>query len=736
MGLFDYFSELAQRAAERELDRQRIMGEQTRAFADQYTPSQAQAAYLAGSMAPAAATADAAGQMAPFPPADLPLEQLPQYMQSAQPMPSMQQNLQQGNYLDAGLQGVGLLGDALTLAGIGVPLKALSKTGQAMRQSTNLLEPSDVPRLQFTGDSAPQQLAEGTSRQFSTTGKYRGAPADIKSPAKLAAMQRKLRDYAEKGADYRLWYEQTNDAIKQQTAGRPGRQDQYAATAAITSQGTSVPANATMAMKGYNQAIVGDDIATGRFPSSMGPAIQDVFSGTSAPLGPKREPFYEALNQEAGRARQTNDIRQARAFGYKNPDGSTFDGGLSEAQHRFMDEETAKLVEFARKNKLGGHDDWNADRVQAAIWIAQKAEEEGTSIAEAGRMFQDFTPQAMIRTEAAPSASLGHLGGLLDENNAQALRDFSALQDEAMLTPGGLDFMTAQSGAMTSPAYSGPGAYMGQSNPGVGIPVSVGKSTETVVDPVSGKGIEASIMDPASRKVVEASAAMQGLLRAQDTVGYTSITKAPNAASRNALEVNLGQTISPEQIVRLEKAINEEFGEGLLIPLHTRNGVSIIAAGPDELKTLVGDTAPKKTPQWQKRLNSLVRNELSPESTDWGLNTGDLVGDTENWTYTPSRYLAPLEEVGPEMRGLLDAGAKKISPVLEKLDSELVKEFPAAGERSVIVTRVRQALAEKGIAGVRELVDKGLVPAFALGVLLGAQALPSATEDQRPTSLI
>jgi hypothetical protein len=288
VGILDYFSDLARASAQRDLDRQRIMSEQTRAFADQFTPSQAQAAYLAGSMAPTAAAIDAAGQMAPFPPADLPLEQLPQYMQSAQPMPSMQQNFQQGNYLDASLQGVGLLGDALSLAGIGVPLKALSKTAQAMRKSTSLLEPSDVPRLQFTGDSAPQQLAEGTSRQFSTTGKYRGAPADINSPAKLAAMQRKLRDYAEKGADYRLWYEQTNDAIKQQTAGRPGRQDQYAATAAITSQGTSVPANATMAMKGYNQAIVGDDIATGRFPNTMGPAIQDVFSGASPPLGPKR----------------------------------------------------------------------------------------------------------------------------------------------------------------------------------------------------------------------------------------------------------------------------------------------------------------------------------------------------------------------------------------------------------------------------------------------------------------
>jgi len=68
---------------------------------------------------------------------------------------------------------------------------------------------------------------------------------------------------------------------------------------------------------------------------------------------------------------------------------------------------------------------------------------------------------------------------------------------------------------------------------------------------------------------------------------------------------------------------------------------------------------------------------------------------------------------------------------LQKLDAKLVKEFPSAGERSIVVTRVREALYRKGIAGVRELVDKGLVPAFVLGVLLGAQD-PGPSTDRPP----
>ena len=723
--IFDHFAGL-------EIERQRLLTEQVNSLLGKVRPTPAQAAYLGGQMIPLAGSADAGGVMAPWPPRSVSLDQLPEYMRTAEPMPSLKQNISQGNLLDAGLQGVGLAGDALSVAGplavVGVPLKVLAKTGQALRKSKPLL-PDDVPRLKFEGDSAPEKLAEGTKRTFSTTGKYRGGPPGINSPQKLAAMQKRLRGHMKKGADHRLWYEKTNDFIKQQTAGRPGRQDQYAATAAITSQGTAVPGNATMAMKGYNQAIVGDAINTGRFPQTMGPSIKAVHSGTSPPLGPKREPFYEALNQLEGRLRQTNDIRQGRAFGYKNADGSEFSSGLNAAQHRFIDEESAKLVAWANKNKVGGYDDWNADRMQAAIWISQKAEQEGISIADAGKMFQDFTPQAVIRTEAAPSAKSGHLKGLLDPNNTQALEEFSALQDEVMQTPLGLDYLTAQSGAMTPPAYAGPGIYEGASNPGVGIPISVGRSSrQPVRDPVTGKQVEASIMDPASRKAVEANAAMQGLLRVQDTVGYTSIMKAPNAASRNAIEVNLGQTIKPSQMKALESAINDEFGEGLLIPLHTENGVAIITAGEKELGKLVAGTPAKKTPAWQKKLNNVVKETLDPESTRWGLNTGDLVGDTVDWTYTPSRYLGPLEDVGSEMTNLLDVGAKQISPALERLDAWLVREFPSAGERSIIVTRVREALSQKGIAGVRELVDKGLVPAVVLGALLGAQALPSTTE--------
>ena len=724
MSIFDYFQQAA--------DLNAAQVQQMNAATNALKPTPAQMQYLGASMAPGFATADAAGQAGRMPTGNETFQQ-----GLLAPGVSLPQNVAQGNTFDASMQGLGLLGDAaygLPVLGpvLGSVLKGGSALGKVAKGGRAANVPTDVPRVQFEGDSAPQALPEGTKRTFQTTGKYRGAPAGMNSSQKLSAMQRKLRDYAERGADYRMWYEDTNEFVRRQTENRPGRIDQYGATAAITSQGTSVPANATMAMKGYNQAISGNPVQTGRFPASQSPAIEAVFSGESPPLGPKREPFFQALVQDPSRLRQTNDIRQARAFGYKNADGSTFDGGLSDAQHRFMDEETDKLVAFARENKLGGVDDWNRDRVQAAIWIAQKAEEEGTTIAEAGRMFQDFTPQAVVRTEAAPSTSINHLAGLQDDPVMMA--QFSAAQDELMRTPGGLDFITAQSGAMSDPMYTGAGMYEGASNPGVGIPVSVGKSDVegAALNPVTGERLTGQTIDPASRQVVEATAAMQGLLRAQDTVGYTMLTDAPKAATRNALDVNLGRTITRDELLELEQRVNATFGDGNLILLHSENGVQLVTPTDDALMALAEGTPKGKTPAWQKELTKIVNDVLPVKSSKFQLNTGRLVGDTEQWTYRPSQYLGPIEAVGPEMRGLLDQAATKIAPELEQLDAALVKDIPSAGDRNVIVSRTRAALERGGIAEVRRLVDQGVLPALVGAVLLGGLTLPEATD--RPQS--
>jgi len=710
MGLFDRL------AAMNELEART----RAEAISDAWKPTPAQAAWIGGVLTPGSSAADVAGELPPWPSEGVTVGE----MLTGQKMPSLKSNIEQRKYFDAAMQGLGVGGDALSILGPpGLVAGALAKSPRLLRGVLKGVEniPEDVARLKFTGTSAPEQLAEGTARTIKTTGKYRGAPRDITSGPKLGAMRKRLKDYIAEGSDGRLWYENTNEWLRQVTADRPGVRDRYAASAAITSQGTQVGGNAPMAMKGYNQALLDEPVVTGRFPATQGKSIEGVFTGTTSPLGPKREPFFEALIQDPNRLRQTNDVRQARAFGYTKEDGSIWDQGLGTAQHRFMDEETASLVEWANKKKVGGHADWDRDRIQAAIWIAQKAEQEGTTIAEAGRMFQDVTPRAIVRPEAIPSEQLGHLPGLLDD--PEALAAYSQRQREVLSTPQKTDYLTAQTGALTGEVVPGPGSYGGVSRPADAIPVLVGKSTTEVVDPVTGKVLEAMVIDPASRTLVESTAAARGLLGAQETVGYTTITRAPNAATRNAVEIDLGRTISGEEMNTLQEVLGAQF-KGL-IPLHQEKGVTIIVESFDALKKLTKGTPGGKTPKWQKDLSDTVTETLdvTKKDLDWGLNTGGLVGDVDTWTYKPSAYLEALEAPGPTARGLLDEGMKNAARRLETLDQQLLKEYPSAGERKEIVSRVRQALIEKGVAGVRELVQKGIVPAVVLGAL-GVQTIP------------
>jgi hypothetical protein len=213
------------------------------------------------------------------------------------------------------------------------------------------------------------------------------------------------------------------------------------------------------------------------------------------------------------------------------------------------------------------------------------------------------------------------------------------------------------------------------------------------------------------------------------------LTDAPKAAARNALDVNLGRTINREELLELEQRVNASLGEGNLILLHSENGVQIVTPTDDALVKLSAGTPQGKTPAWQKELGKIVEDVLPVKSKKYQLNTGRLVGDDTQWSYRPSQYLGPIEAVGPEMRGLLDQGAAKIAPELEKLDAGLVNDFPGAGDRNAIVTIVRQAIATGGIAKVRQLVEQGVLPAVVLGVL-AAGATPQSTTERPQSGLL
>ena len=126
---------------DRFLQTKQLQQDQRQQVADTIAPTPAQATYIASLLAPGSSVPDMGGYMSSFPSSEVDLIDA----FSGDPMPSMKENIQEGNYTDAILQGVGGLGDAMYLAGpiagatVGTPLKAVSGVGRGIA-SLNIIQ--------------------------------------------------------------------------------------------------------------------------------------------------------------------------------------------------------------------------------------------------------------------------------------------------------------------------------------------------------------------------------------------------------------------------------------------------------------------------------------------------------------------------------------------------------------------------------------------------------------------
>lgn len=678
----------------------------------QVTPTQA--AYFGSQFAPGAAALDAMGGMPVAPAAGQSL------LDYSTRNPSMAENFRQGNYGTAAMQGLGLLGDMMYAGGplLGATVGSALKTPRNIQKAMSPLQDIRTGAVNIT----TPRVSESAAR-VGTTGKYRGAPAGIDSPQKLGALRQNLRQSVVDGVAGKDWYQRSSESASFLTGRRPGYKKLYTANLAATSQGASVASNQGFAVKGYNQAITGQDINTGRFPGAVRKIIDPLSRGEDVTLGPKIGPFYQATNVVPGEAatRPTNDIWMARAFDYRTPEGEPWEAGLSEAQHRFMDSEIANAVQWANENKIGGYDDWTPESVQASIWVAEKSKAEGIPVSEAAQDFADNLNKltANINVEAEPARGLGHLSGsVTDPRISEAL---AAGQRGVFSNPEGQDILALSTGALTRETAPGYGYYKGASAPADVLRVLAGTETG------------AQTIDPASRQLVEGIAASQGLLRGQESVGYNYVREGGKLVERNAGIVDLGNPPTQQQMIDIGSKLDAEFG-GAIIPTNTGNGINYLVVD-DLSKWASANVKEPGNPSevakaWQKRLSD-ISNEALGAKPKWGINSGDLVGSFE--AYKPSAYLPYIENLAETPRGLLDTQARSIAGNLENLDQALIDEYPNAGQRSQIVIATRQALREGGFAKVRELVDAGLLPALVLG-LVGTGLLSTQQQSGQPSS--
>lgn len=132
--------------------------------------SKEQAAYLAAQFAPGAAMADASGMMPSMPEKG---QGLMSTAQSGQFNPSIRQNLQQGNYLDAALQGLGAVGDAA----YAIPLAGLT-VGNVLKAPRAIDKALDMSRAAYKGTHTAPSSAYGAPLHDMT----QIMPADVYDP--------------------------------------------------------------------------------------------------------------------------------------------------------------------------------------------------------------------------------------------------------------------------------------------------------------------------------------------------------------------------------------------------------------------------------------------------------------------------------------------------------------------------------------------------------------------------
>jgi hypothetical protein len=200
------------------------------------------------------------------------------------------------------------------------------------------------------------------------------------------------------------------------------------------------------ALKENNASIAGMPVKAAR-PAQHEAHLRALESGNwqDYQLGDKTGEYARLINPIQAippGATGVNDFRHARNWGYTEASGEAQKGALTDAQHRFLDYETALAVDRANRSNLGGRSDWTGEQLQAAPWVRQKAldiqgrggkDENGNfklsydeAFARANNTIADFFPRhtAFSTFEAQPGSTTGHMPGSIlspaDERAAYA----------------------------------------------------------------------------------------------------------------------------------------------------------------------------------------------------------------------------------------------------------------------------------------------------------------------------
>lgn len=563
-----------------------------------------------------------------------------------------------------------------------------------------------------------------SKRRVGTTGKYVGAPAGVDSPQALAQMRKSYMEQMEAGIPGREWYHEASKWVDE--TAPDGRRQAVADTLGVTSQGTGVDTNLGFTVSAMNQHAAGQPVKTGRFPGNQSPLIEQSMVGDRTKLGPKRQPFADNLSVDwnPDKAQHpVHDIWQGRAFGYTHPDGKPWDAGFSPQQHAFMDEESALIMDRANKARMGGFDDWDPLRGQAAAWTGAKIRAGDLDPSDAAKHYGDFSGkyQAFGTHEQIPGANSGHAEELLGEPydvRAQYSQQ-AGWQDSR-----GRDSIYSSGGMITEPTTQGTGAYTPQSTGLLEVnPMEVARPLVTTAE---------GAVRPGERALLDAGESARAYTDVQNAGAWHKVIpdSQTKMGDRTSLVINMGSP-SEAQMRQLDALAKEngmfviDTGTGVRLMNDPWSDAGAARTGTTLGKDLKGDLG--------RRLNEITGGaKVERAKIEGGYEDYESL-----WQAGPGsgrateKFLEDLDRV-PEF-------SSRIEPALRrKAAANLQRDQALAAERGFQVREdiqnARRILSEGGLEALKKAVKAGaILPAVAAAVLAPGEQEPS---DQPPSGLL
>lgn len=573
------------------------------------------------------------------------------------------------------------------------------------------------------------------------TGEIVGAPKGVASLDQVESIITNYMRNMEQGAPQRDWYTTSGKSILSHAGDDHLRANKLAEAFSATSANTGVKANTGHAVKGHNQGTLGIEVRTGQFPTEMGNTIFDVYNNGGLTSGNKRTPFGENLAVGGGfrdvpNPRPVHDIWDMRAHGY----GENYKGTASSEQHAFLDPLDAEIIRRANEQKLGGFDDWNPLRSQAAAWRGKQNEAaiaKGKAPMDGNYDFADALPDTYAQgsRETVPGKTANHGTGLLGApyDVRQAYDDEIA---KIIYDAQGRDRIAQNFGALSGSNFQGPGVFEGGINPGRQTQIPVGKDSTGIIpgDPVNwrdaqrttesitrttGKGEtiavpamrdasgnlvrapEGYMVDPASRTLMDAIEGTYGMATGQDATAWSKTFDAPLPV-RNANVYNM--PLDNALAERLMQIPGFDTNKVALVPEPNGFRLRNLNLAPDEFNALsarVADVAGKPA-------GKFMDGGYTPN--DWSAPEGIL----------GQQYLAKITQPAiPEARAALEQGFdanREIFAQIRDVDQRFFKDH--GFEVNNVIQDLRSAIANNGIEGIRALAKKMGVGGAGLAVLI------------------